>query len=343
LDPTIMLFLLQDGVTNGAIYVLLALATVLIFSVTRVTFIPLGDFVAFGALTLASLSAGRVPGTVGLVGGLSLLAGVQDVLGYRRDRTAARAARGVLLALVPAAGAACVWLLAPLAARSAAIAMAFTVLLLVPMGPLLYRVVYQPIAGASVLLLLIVSAALHYLLAGLGLFFFGPEGVRTTPLLDGDISIGALDLTGQSLVVLAATILLLIALPLFFTRTLPGKALRAAAGNRIGARLMGISVPRAGMLAFGLAAFIGVVSGILIGPTVTVFYDTGFAIGLRGFVGAIIGGLASYPLAAIGALLVGLTESFAAFYASDFKDIIVFSLIVPVLLVFSLRHRAVED
>jgi branched-chain amino acid transport system permease protein len=221
--------------------------------------------------------------------------------------------------------------------------MAFTVLLLVPMGPLLYRVVYQPIAGASVLLLLIVSAALHYLLAGLGLFFFGPEGVRTTPLLDGDISIGALDLTGQSLVVLAATILLLIALPLFFTRTLAGKALRAAAGNRIGARLMGISVPRAGMLAFGLAAFIGVVSGILIGPTVTVFYDTGFAIGLRGFVGAIIGGLASYPLAAIGALLVGLTESFAAFYASDFKDIVVFSLIVPVLLVFSLRHRAVED
>jgi branched-chain amino acid transport system permease protein len=340
LDPTIMLFLLQDGVTNGAIYVLLALATVLIFSVTRVTFIPLGDFVAFGALTLASLSAGRVPGTVGLVGALSLLAAASEAVACLRARASIR---GVLLAVVPAAAAAGVWLLAPLAARSAAVAMALTVLLLVPMGPLLYRVVYQPIAGASVLLLLIVSAALHYLLAGLGLFFFGPEGVRTTPLLDGDISIGALDLTGQSLVVLAATILLLIALPLFFTRTLAGKALRAAAGNRIGARLMGISVPRAGMLAFGLAAFIGVVSGILIGPTVTVFYDTGFAIGLRGFVGAIIGGLASYPLAAIGALLVGLTESFAAFYASDFKDIIVFSLIVPVLLVFSLRHRAVED
>ncbi len=335
-----MLFLLQDGVTNGAIYVLLALATVLIFSVTRVTFIPLGDFVAFGALTLASLSAGRVPGTVGLVGALSLLAAASEAVACLRARASIR---GVLLAVVPAAAAAGVWLLAPLAARSAAVAMALTVLLLVPMGPLLYRVVYQPIAGASVLLLLIVSAALHYLLAGLGLFFFGPEGVRTTPLLDGDISIGALDLTGQSLVVLAATILLLIALPLFFTRTLAGKALRAAAGNRIGARLMGISVPRAGMLAFGLAAFIGVVSGILIGPTVTVFYDTGFAIGLRGFVGAIIGGLASYPLAAIGALLVGLTESFAAFYASDFKDIIVFSLIVPVLLVFSLRHRAVED
>jgi branched-chain amino acid transport system permease protein len=296
--------------------------------------------VAFGALTLASLSAGRVPGTVGLVGALSLLAAASEAVACLRARASIR---GVLLAVVPAAAAAGVWLLAPLAARSAAVAMALTVLLLVPMGPLLYRVVYQPIAGASVLLLLIVSAALHYLLAGLGLFFFGPEGVRTTPLLDGDISIGALDLTGQSLVVLAATILLLIALPLFFTRTLAGKALRAAAGNRIGARLMGISVPRAGMLAFGLAAFIGVVSGILIGPTVTVFYDTGFAIGLRGFVGAIIGGLASYPLAAIGALLVGLTESFAAFYASDFKDIIVFSLIVPVLLVFSLRHRAVED
>jgi branched-chain amino acid transport system permease protein len=137
--------------------------------------------------------------------------------------------------------------------------------------------------------------------------------------------------------------LCLVALHLFFAHTLAGKALRAAAGNRVGARLMGISVPRAGMLAFALAAGIGVISGILIGPMVTVFYDTGFAIGLRGFVGAIIGGLASYPLAAVGAILVGLTESFAAFYASDYKDVIVFSLIIPVLLVFSLRHRAVED
>jgi branched-chain amino acid transport system permease protein len=61
---TIAGILALDGLTNGAIYALLALATVLVFAVTRVIFIPQGEFVAFGALTLALLQAGKVPGTV---------------------------------------------------------------------------------------------------------------------------------------------------------------------------------------------------------------------------------------------------------------------------------------
>jgi len=55
--------LLLDGVTNGAVYGLLALATVLVFAVTRVIFIPQGEFVAYGALTLAILQTGNAPGT----------------------------------------------------------------------------------------------------------------------------------------------------------------------------------------------------------------------------------------------------------------------------------------
>ena len=52
-----------------------------------------------------------------------------------------------------------------------------------------------------------------------------------------------------------------------------------------------------------LAAFIGALSGLLIGPITTIYYDTGFLIGLKGFVAAIIGGLVSYPVAAVGALV----------------------------------------
>ena len=66
---------------------------------------------------------------------------------------------------------------------------------------------------------------------------------------------------------------------------------------------MGISTHRRRPLSFALAAFIGALSGLLIGPTTTVFYDSGFLIGLKGFVAAIFGGLASYPAAALGALL----------------------------------------
>ena len=56
MDFQIALMLSQDGITNGAIYALLALALVLVFAVTRVIFIPQGEFIAFGALTLAQLA-----------------------------------------------------------------------------------------------------------------------------------------------------------------------------------------------------------------------------------------------------------------------------------------------
>jgi branched-chain amino acid transport system permease protein len=97
------------------------------------------------------------------------------------------------------------------------------------------------------------------------------------------------------------------------------------------------------MLTFTLAALLCALSGVLIGPITTVYYDSGFLISLKGFVGAIIGGLASYPLAAAGALLVGLIEAFASFFASGFKEVIVFTLIIPVLLWRSLTAQHHEE
>jgi branched-chain amino acid transport system permease protein len=145
------------------------------------------------------------------------------------------------------------------------------------------------------------------------------------------------------LIVIAASAVLIVALWLFFERSLHGKALRATAVNRLGARLMGISSESAGRLSFTMAAFIGALSGLLIGPTTTVFYDSGFLIGLKGFVAAVFGGLASYPLALVGALGVGLIESFGSFWASAFKEVIVFGSILPVLLWRSLRDPHGEE
>ena len=343
MDAGIVTILVQDGLTNGAIYALLALATIVVFSVTRITFIPQGDFVAFGALTLASLVAGQTPGTVWLLLGLGAGAAAIEIGAAVRSRTTPAGLRRAGVALAPGLFGIVLVRTLPLGHLPIAVSIAVMLCLVVPLGPLLYRIVYQPLADASVLMLLIVSAALHYALAGLGLFFFGPEGARTPRLSTAHLTTGEIDIDGQALMVLGATIVLLVTLYAFFHLTLGGKALRAAASNRIGAQLMGIGVPRAGMVAMALAAAIGAVSGVLIGPLVTIFYDTGFGFGLRGFVAAIFGGLASYPMAVGGALFVGVAESFAAFYASDVKEAIVFALIIPFLVVFSLRHRAVEE
>jgi branched-chain amino acid transport system permease protein len=68
---------------------------------------------------------------------------------------------------------------------------ALTLAIVVPLGPFVYRLVYQPIAEATTLLLLIVSVAVHFAMVGLGLVMFGAEGSRTAAFSDASLSIGA--------------------------------------------------------------------------------------------------------------------------------------------------------
>ena len=344
MDASIVGILMLDGATNGAVYALLALAIVLVFAVTRVIFIPQGEFVAYGALTLALLQFGRVPGTVWLLVVLALLAAVLDAV--QRARRGVPLAQVIVAALKSLAIPALIvgvtlWaapLKLPLVVQSL-----LTLAIVTPLGPLVYRLAYEKLADATVLVLLIVSVGVHFALTGLGLVFFGAEGFRNPSFWDARFSAGALSLSGQTIIIFLVSIALIVALYLFFERTLRGKALRATAVNRLGARLMGISTSGAGHLSFGLAAFIGALSGLLIGPATTMFYDSGFLIGLKGFVAAIFGGLGSYPAAAVGAIFVGLLESFGSFYASAFKEVIVFGSVLPVLLWRSLMDPHVED
>jgi branched-chain amino acid transport system permease protein len=347
-DISIALLLLQDGITSGAVYALLALALVLVFSVTRVIFLPQGEFVAYGALTLAAIQVHQAPATTILlmaIGGLTFVAESVATLRNRELRKAAGRYIGVAAAkylAFPIVLHFAVQALAPLELPLAA-QIAIAMLIVVPMGPMLYRIAYQPLAEASTLVLLIASVGVHFALVGLGLVMFGAEGSRTIPFSDASFDVGVLQISGQSMWVIGTSGLLIVALYLYFERTLSGKALRATAVNGLGAKLVGIGTSQAGRLAFTLAAAIGTFCGVLIAPVTTVYYEFGFLMGLKGFVGAILGGLVSYPLAAAGALLVGVLESYSSFFASAFKEVIVFTMIIPVLLWRSLKSKHVED
>ena len=340
MDLQIALLLGQDGIVNGAIYGLMAVALVLVFSVTRIIFIPQGEFVAYGALTMAMMQAGKTPSTLWLLLVMAAVALVAELWRNRSGQTGSWPATLLWCVAFPAAAAVLSLVVKP----TSVIVQAITALVLVtPMGPLLYRVAYRPVANASVLLLLIISVALHGVLVGLGLLFFGAEGSRTTPFSEARFEFAGVSISGQSLVVVGVALLLVVLLFVFFERSMLGKALRATAMNRVGARLMGIPTALAGDLSFALAALIGAISGLLIAPLTTVYYDTGFMVGLKGFVAAIIGGLASYPLALAGALLVGLLESFSTFWASAYKEVVVFAMIIPVLWWRSRNSRHVEE
>ncbi|GAA6742384.1 branched-chain amino acid ABC transporter permease [Thermus antranikianii] len=325
MDATILSFLLLDGLQNGVVYGLLALSLVLVFAVTRVILVPIGELLMFAPLSLVWLLEGKLPGTLWL----ALALGGAWALMAR--------GRGALLPLVGGVG---LFLLFLLAKGVPPLAYLAAVLLVVYLGVATYRVFFQPMRGATVLSLLIMAVGLHVAYQGLGLVFFGPEQFRPAPLLSGEVVVG---LSWQGVLVLLFAALSLMALYLFFRFSLFGKALLAAAESRLGARLLGIRPEEAGMVAFGIASLLAAFSGLLLAPLINAAYFMGFMLGLKGFVAAILGGLASYPVAFLGALLVGFFESFTSFYASAYKEALVFLLLVPALFYQSLRARTVEE
>jgi branched-chain amino acid transport system permease protein len=339
----IALILLQDGLVNGAVYILLATVLVLVFSVTRVIFVPQGDLVAFTALTLSAFEAGTVPGTVWILMLAAAIALALEGIEALRQGDRVRAVRALLwYGLGPAAT---VLVAAFLVPKSAPLfwKMAVACALVTCLGPLIYRIVFEPIAAASPLVLLTAAIATHLGLNSLGLHAFGPEGVRTQGFSGAPFSMLGLSVTPQAAGVLASSIAGVIALYLFFRFSLRGRALLAAAYNRRGAELVGISTATAGRTVFVVAGLAGAISGLLIGPMTTLYYDSGFILGLKGFVGAIVGGMAAYPLAAVGAVMVGSVEAFASFWASAYRDVIVFLLIIPVLFWRSVSSLSTEE
>jgi branched-chain amino acid transport system permease protein len=344
MDWDVVLILLTDGIANGAIYLLAGIGMVLVFSVTRVVFVPFGDVAVFAALSLAAFENGHLPPTVWLVLLLALIAvGCETIKLARAGEFHKIPAAVIGWGILPALPCLAAWALVALHA-SASLQVLGAILLVVPVAPLAARILLQPIADASSLVLLMAALVMHFLFAGLGLLFFGPEGYRTQALVDGAWNLGdSFTLSMQTLLMVGAAAVLGVMFFLFFDRTLIGKALRATAVNRIGARLVGIRPARTALTAYLCASMLAGLIGVLIAPITTLYYDSGFTIGLKAFVAAIIGGLVSYPLTGLGAVAVGILESFGSFWSGALKDVIVFSALIPVLLIRSYYAPHSED
>lgn len=338
MDLQIGILLLQDGIVNGAVYAIVALSLILTFTVSRIVFIPQGEFVMYGAMTFGCIQKGIFPGTVWILVGTGLLFGAKSIyadISLRRFQESKRSIANVIypigLVLI------CHWL--DTSQLSYSLQAILTLAIVTPLGFHFYKLVFHPLADASLLVLLIAAVALHLMMVGGGLLIFGPDGMRATPWVTRSFDLWGLVIPGQSVVVIAASVALTAILFVLFNFSLRGKALRATAFNRNGARLVGIRPEVAGSICLTLAAFVGAVAGVLISPITTFYYDTGFLIVLKGFVAATIGAFVSYPAAIGGAAMVGVIEAFSSFWASPFKESILFMLILPVLLCLSLFSR----
>ena len=284
-----------------------------------------------------------MPGTAWLAVALGVAAFALDLFAARRALRLERIGRAFALNIAfPVAVLALTYLLAG-PKTPIAVNIALALLIVAAIGLFLYRLAFQPLAHTSVLVLLDRIGRLPSRAAGAWARLLRRRRHARAGAVERGLHRRPAALHRPEHRGLRRHHRLHVALWLFFGTTLMGKALRATAVNRLGARLVGIRTTLSGQIAFLLAAVIGAISGILIVPITTLYYDTGFLIGLKGFIAAIIGGLVSYPLTAVAAIIVGTVEAFSSFYASNFKEVIVFTLIIPVLVLRSLAAPAVEE
>lgn len=202
------------------------------------------------------------------------------------------------------------------------------------LGAVVHRAAIRPARGASALVLLIITIAVHLALKGILLLLWGTNPYSFPPFSAGPpVRVGLAVVNRQSLWVVGITALVLAALFVFFTRTMRGKSLRACAVNAVAARLVGIRVEAMGTMAWTLAGALGGLAGVLITPLTLATYDMGLILGLKGFVGAVVVGMASYPWTVAACLGFGIVEALGAgLISSNYRDAIAFAVLVAVLL-----------
>lgn len=214
------------------------------------------------------------------------------------------------------------------------LAFPLTVILVTLVGMLLDLLAIRTIRQPTVLTLIIATIAASILLKGAAMFIWG-KNPYDLPAFSGRNPITFLGavIQPQYLWVIGFLILIVVALTIFFDRTILGKAMIACADNPDAASLVGINVKRMIMLSFALSAAIGAAAGIVMTPISLMEYDRGAMLAVKGFGAAVLGGLGSFPGAVIGGLVLGAIESLGAgLISSGYKD--AFALIVLLVVLF---------
>jgi branched-chain amino acid transport system permease protein len=203
-------------------------------------------------------------------------------------------------------------------------------------GILLERVVIRPILGQPAFSIVMLTIGIGYVARGL-ITMVPNIGTDThtlpVPYKDEIWKVGGLVLNVEQMVVIAATAVLCVLLFGLFRYSKLGIAMQASSQNQLAAYYMGIPVKRLNGIAWGLAAAVAAIAGLLLAPITFVHANMGF-IGLKAFPAAVVGGFGSLPGAIVGGLVIGIVESLSGFYLPDgFKDTAAYIVVLIMLVV----------
>ena len=206
------------------------------------------------------------------------------------------------------------------------------------LGITIERVAYRPLRGAPSLAVLITAIGVSYLLQQVAqlLWKSDPKSFRSVVSLN-PVSLfgGQLVISGETIVTIAACLVIMIALTFFINHTPTGHAMLAVSEDRGAAQLMGVNVNATISLTFAIGSALAAVAGALLCSSYpTLQPTTGAMPGIKAFVAAVFGGIGSIPGAFIGGVLLGVIENLSkAYISTQLSDAIVFMVLIVVLLV----------
>lgn len=206
-------------------------------------------------------------------------------------------------------------------------------------GYAIERVAYRPLRGGPRLIPLITAIGMSIFLQNYIRLAQGSRDLAMPSLISGGISFGdpalfEVSISWMQMIIWSVTLVSMTALALFISRSRLGRACRACAQDLKMTNLLGIDTNRIIALTFVIGAALAAIAGVLLG----LYYGTinpyiGFMAGLKAFTAAVLGGIGSIPGAMLGGLILGVTEALtAAFFPSEYKDVVAFSLLVLILL-----------
>ena len=221
------------------------------------------------------------------------------------------------------------------AGMSPILAIVAAVIVCTVLGILIERIAYKPLRNASSSLAVLITAiGVSYLLQNTALLVFGANAQTFPSVIKWkglSLAGGKLNISGETIVTIAACVVIMIVLMLFVQKSKPGQAMRAVSEDKGAAQLMGINVNGTIALTFAIGSALAAVAGSAY-PSLTPY--TGAMPGIKAFVAAVFGGIGSIPGAFIGGILLGVIEIFGkAYISSQMADAIVFAVLIIVLLV----------
>jgi branched-chain amino acid transport system permease protein len=200
-------------------------------------------------------------------------------------------------------------------------------------------IAYRPLRGAPRLAPLITAIGVSFIIQDVGLAWKGPNYVTAPDVFPHSnvFSVGGVDYQWNHLIVVIITVPVLLALLWLVQRTRQGKAMRATAQDKDAAAIMGINVNRTISFTFLIAGALAGAAGTLYSLwATTVRFDQGFQLGLIAFTAAVIGGIGNLPGAVLGAVTIGLIQSWNEglpwhMPGSDWTQSLVFSILILIL------------